>query len=115
MEEDTGGGGTSDTRQTLTSSSSITFDYDSGNYATLTIGTNATLTFQDVPDMGKGTIVVKQDATGGRTITFAENITEVTSIGYSGGFSVVQGVASSYTKIKYERVNDRLHLSLIYE
>jgi len=101
-------------RQALTSSTTITFDWDVGNNATLTLAHNTTLTFNDIPDNGKGSIVVTQDATGSRTMAFAESITAITSIIYSGGLSTINPTATEVTKIEYEAIGSILFVDVIY-
>jgi len=103
--------GSSDSRQTLTSGAAITFDYDLGNDAELVLATNATITFQDVPDFGNGDIELRQDATGSRTLAFAENITGVTSID-EGIVSNIQPDASTYTIIHYKRRDEILYVTI---
>jgi len=58
------------TPQTLTDASVITWDPSLGLNANVTLGGNRTLSFSSTPPSGSyGTIVITQDATGGRTIT----------------------------------------------
>jgi len=77
-------------------------DYDNGNIAVLTLAHNATLTFQDVPDFGEGIVEVTQDATGSRTLAFAENIVAVTTLD-EGIVSDIQPDATTTTLVHYHR------------
>lgn len=58
--------------QTLTDAATITWTMGSViNNATVTLGGNRTLSFSGLTSGMSGTLIVKQDATGGRTLTFA--------------------------------------------
>lgn len=56
--------------QTLTSSSSISWNMNNGYNAKLTLGHNATLSITNIADGMSGCLILTQDATGGRTLTF---------------------------------------------
>lgn len=104
--------GSTPTRQSLTSGTSITFDGDNGTWASLTLAHNATLTFNDFSDFTKGQITVTQDATGSRTLAFAETITAVTSIEYDGGFELINPDASTTSVVKYTIDDTVLRISI---
>jgi hypothetical protein len=66
------------TPQTLTDGSIITWDPALGLNANVTLGGNRTLSFSSTPPSGSyGTIVITQDATGGRTITLPSTTNKV--------------------------------------
>jgi hypothetical protein len=64
--------GSNSTVTALTSSSSISWDYNSGNIATLTLATNALISISNTNDGDAGYLIVTQDATGGRTLTLPD-------------------------------------------
>lgn len=66
------GGSSNSTVTPLTSSPSISWDYSSGNIATLTLANNAVLSIANTNDGDAGYLIVTQDATGGRTITLPD-------------------------------------------
>lgn len=53
----------------LTDGATITWDYDDGYNAKVTLGGNRTLAISNAEDGDAGTLVVKQDAQGSRTLT----------------------------------------------
>lgn len=59
----------SNTHQTLTDSSTITWDYSLGNVADVTLGGNRILNITNAPAYSFGVLKVVQDSTGGRTLT----------------------------------------------
>lgn len=59
---------------TLSSSSTIAVNWNSGNVQTVTLGTSPTLTFSNGQAGGEYKLIVKQDSTGGRTITWPSTI-----------------------------------------
>jgi len=64
------------TPQTLTDASTINWNPALGLNASVTLGGNRTLSFTSIPTAGSyGTLVVTQDATGGRTITLPTSTT----------------------------------------
>ncbi len=78
------------TPQVLTDASTISWDPINGLNASVTLAGNRTLSFSTPPTSGAyGTLVVKQDATGGRTLTLPSvtnkilGSTSTTSIGLS--------------------------------
>ena len=74
------------TPQTLTSGATITWDMDQGANANLTLGTNGTVDITNVQAGDYGTIVITQDVTGTRTITFGNvNGGAGTHVAVSGG------------------------------
>lgn len=61
---------------TLSDAATITFDLANGNHFTVTLGGNRTLanpTYLGSANGQSGVIIVKQDATGGRTLAFGSN------------------------------------------
>jgi len=58
----------------LTYSSSITIDWNNGNVQSVVLTGNTTLTFTNGQDGGKYTLIIKQDATGGRTVTWPTDV-----------------------------------------
>jgi hypothetical protein len=66
------------TPQTLTDATTIAWDPANGLNANVTLGGNRTLSFTTTPTAGSyGTLVVTQDATGGRTITLPSTANKV--------------------------------------
>ena len=57
----------------LTDAATISWNYANGNVAAVTLGGNRTLSLSNVPSGACGLIKVKQDATGGRTLTLTGN------------------------------------------
>ena len=86
-----GGGGSGDTYQTLTSASSVTWNWANGNIAVITLTTNVTLTITS-GTATRGTLIVKQDATGGRTLTLTSGIYRQ---GTTGGQISLTGTSNS--------------------
>ena len=102
------------TRQTLlTNDATLDFTTASGTWATIDgMQQNTTLTFTVAPDFAEGLIRVKQDATGNRTLAFAETVAAITSLEYDGGFRLINPDASTTTVIKYVVDETTLRLSL---
>jgi hypothetical protein len=66
------------TPQTLTDAATIAWDPVNGLNASVTLGGNRTLSFTTTPTAGSyGTLVVTQDATGGRTITLPSTANKI--------------------------------------
>jgi hypothetical protein len=86
-----GGAGSGDSYQTLTSASSVTWNWANGNIAVITLTTNVTLTITS-GTATRGTLIVKQDATGGRTLTLTAGIYRQ---GTTGGRISLTGTANS--------------------
>ena len=86
-----GGGGSGDSYQTLTSASSVTWNWENGNIAVITLNTNVTLTITS-GTATRGTLIVKQDATGGRTLTLTAGIYRQ---GTTGGRISLTGTSNS--------------------
>lgn len=59
---------------TLTSSSTVAVNWNSGNVQTLTLSTSPTLTFSNGQAGGEYKLILKQDSTGGRTVTWPAGI-----------------------------------------
>jgi len=55
--------------------SAVTINYNNGNYQYATLPSNCAITFSNFPasDIGFLTLHIKQDATGGRAVTFAQS------------------------------------------
>jgi hypothetical protein len=68
-----GGGGGGDTFQTLTSATNVAWNWDNGNVAVLTLTGNCTIT-PTMTNATRGTLIVKQDSTGGRTLMLPAGI-----------------------------------------
>ena len=101
-------------RQSLTSSGSIAMDFDDGSKSSFTIGHDATLTISNIPDGEDGIITVTQDVATARTLSIQGGTGYTTEIIF-GANAVIDATLSNQTKIVYERVNDELHISFIYE
>lgn len=86
-----GGGGSGDTYQTLTSASSVTWNWANGNIALITLTTNVTLTITS-GTATRGTLIVKQDAAGGKTLTLTAGIYRQ---GTTGGQISLTGTSNS--------------------
>jgi hypothetical protein len=64
--------------QTLTDAATISWNPSNGLNASVTLGGNRTLNFTTTPAVGSyGTLVISQDATGGRTITLPSTANKV--------------------------------------
>lgn len=70
--------------QELTSGAAVTWDFANGSNAYMTLGHNATLTVDNMQIGQYGALVIKQDATGGRTLTLPAG----SKVGYSGAGAV---------------------------
>lgn len=57
-------------RYALTDGATIAVDWNNGNIQTVTLGGNRTFTFANPADGARYVLVVKQDATGSRTVTW---------------------------------------------
>lgn len=58
------------TRYALTDGATIALDWDNGNVQSVTLGGNRTFTFANPKDGGRYVIVLTQDGTGSRTVTW---------------------------------------------
>lgn len=58
------------TRFALTDGATIALDWNNGNVQSVTLGGNRTFTFANPKDGGRYLIILKQDATGSRTLTW---------------------------------------------
>jgi len=58
----------------LTDAPEITVDWSKGDTQTATLGGNRTLTFSNGQKGGKYTLIVTQDATGARTVTWPSSV-----------------------------------------
>lgn len=68
------GGSSRNTQTSLVDGASVTWDYNGGNVASIVLSGNRTLTMSNVPAGSCGLIKVKQDSTGGRTLTLPGNL-----------------------------------------
>lgn len=59
------------TKQTLTDGATITWDLAKGHIAEVTLGGNRSLAVSNVNRTGTAVLIVKQDATGGRTLSYS--------------------------------------------
>ena len=59
--------------QTLSDAATITWDYKLGYNAKVTLGGDRSLSITNANDGDYGTLIVTQDATGGRVINFGAN------------------------------------------
>ena len=59
---------------TITYSSSITVNWNTSDVQIVTLSGNATINFSNPRSGGKYVLLIKQDATGGRTVTWGSNI-----------------------------------------
>ena len=66
---------------TLADSAIITWDYSLGKNATVTLSDNRVLNITNCKDGAQGTLTVKQDGTGGRTLTFGSGMNKVANGG----------------------------------
>lgn len=82
-----------DAEQTLTDGATITFDCTNGYNAKVTLGGNRTLSITNATAGMKGTLLVIQDATGGRSLSFSGTYKT------NGGF--ISTTASSHSLIEF--------------
>jgi hypothetical protein len=61
-------------RYGLTYSSSITIDWNNGNVQSVVLTGNTTFTFTNGQDGGKYILIIRQDSTGGRTVTWPSSV-----------------------------------------
>ena len=59
---------------TLSDGATVNIDWEDGSVQTLTLGGNRTLEFDNPVTGGKYVLILKQDATGGRTVTWPANV-----------------------------------------
>lgn len=100
--------------QTLTYSTTPTMDYSSGETGVITLtGDVTTLTLSNIPDNGKGGIVVIQDATGGYGINAVSH--SGLSVAYIDGLDLssanINSGANGHTVITYWRVGSYLYIT----
>lgn len=106
------------TPQTLTSGATITWDMDSGANANLTLGTNGTVDITNVESGDYGTIIITQDATGSRTITFGNiNGGAGTHVSVSGGLGSITltSTGSAVDILSYYYDGTSVHWSAGYD
>lgn len=88
----------SETGTTANSGTAYTFDLSLGNAFTITLTANCTLSFSSPPTSGKlgrCTIVLKQDATGGRTVSWPG------SVAWAGGATPTLATTASHSDLFY--------------
>lgn len=61
-------------KQSLTDGATITWDLSKGHIAEVTLGGNRSLTVSNINRTGTAVLIVKQDATGGRTLSYSSAI-----------------------------------------
>ncbi len=79
-------------RYTLTDTATIAVDWNNGNVQSVVLGGNRTITFSNGKDGGKYILLLKQDGTGNRTITWPGTSTVRWSAGGTG--TTLTGTAS---------------------
>jgi microcystin-dependent protein len=82
-------------QQTLAYAATLDWDLDSGHIATITLGGNPTINIDNIKT-GKCTLIVIQDSTGGRTITWGTGFTNTDNVSLntdSNGVSVVDFIS----------------------
>lgn len=77
----------------LTDSAAITVDWNSGNVQSVTLGGNRTLAFTGGQNGGKYMLILKQDATGGRSVTWPGGVL------WPGGTVPTQTTAANKTDV----------------
>ena len=101
-----------------TTSGTINIDTDDGQDSeVITLNGNSTLNINNLDWGQSGTILIRQDATGSRTLaiaTFAGVVLSPLVEFYSGGLLLINPEASSYTAIKYERLNANVLIDIVY-
>lgn len=98
----------SDAEGSLTDGATITWDYSTGGEKTVTLGGNRTLSITNLPTdrVVYGTLRVKQDATGGRTLTLP-NPTGTTT---QGSLNTAAN-AETYITFRYNGSKFRFNIS----
>lgn len=61
-------------KQSLTDGATITWDLSKGHIAEVTLGGNRSLTVSNINRIGTAILIVRQDATGGRTLSYSSAI-----------------------------------------
>lgn len=107
-----------DVHGTQTTSGTISIDTDDGaDSEVITLNGTSTLNLNNLDWGQSGTILVRQDATGSRTLTIATFAGVATSPlveFYSGGLQSVNPDASSYTSIEYKRLNANVLIDIVW-
>ena len=101
-------------RQSLTPAASITMDFRLGSKASFTLSAATTITITNLPDGQDGVITVTQNGSTAYTCVLAGS-TGYTTTRKFGSNAAVSSTLSKKTKIVYERVNDELQYSYVYE
>jgi len=78
-------------RYSLTDGATIAVDWNNGDVQSVTLGGNRTFTFSNGQDGGKYTLIIKQDGTGTRTITWPA------SVRWPGGTALTLTTSASKT------------------
>jgi hypothetical protein len=95
---------------TITYSASITVDWNASDVQIVTLTGNATINFSNPRAGGKYVLLVKQDGTGGRTITWGNNIVcgiqlNPTANSITAFFFVYDSTNSKYICVQQEAFN----------
>lgn len=92
--------------QTPTIATNMTLDWRNGANMSITLTTNVALSIQNIPDGESGTILVKQDATGNRNISFTvwadSGLNSLTQTKI-GSITDINKVSNKYSTITYKR------------
>lgn len=91
----------SSTFQTLTDGTTITWGYDLGSNAFVTLGGNRTLSITGISDGASGMIVIKQDGSGNRTLSFAGTPGTHKVVNGGGGSVLLTSTASAEDIISF--------------
>jgi hypothetical protein len=95
---------------TITYSASITVDWNASDVQIVTLTGNATINFSNPRSGGKYVLLVKQDGTGGRTITWGSNIVcglqpKSTANSITAFFFIYDSTNSKYICVQQEAFN----------
>lgn len=107
-----------DVLSTQTTSGNIDLNTDNGQDSeTITLNGNSTLRINNLDFGQSGTILIRQDATGSRTLaveTYAGVATSPLTELFSGGLQNINPTASSYSVVRYERLNANVLIDIIW-
>jgi len=97
----TGSVTSSDSFQTLTDAATIVWGVDISSNAVVTLGDNRALSITGLTDGDSGTLIVKQDGTGGRTLSLASTPGTHKIVNGGGGTIVLSENANSEDIISF--------------